>query len=52
MGFTKNRIGEIHGHWVVISYDKERSEATKKNYWICECDCGCGTKKSLRGDSL
>lgn len=33
-------------------YDIERSAQTKKTYWICECDCGCGTIKSIRADAL
>ena len=52
MGVIKNRVGETHGHWIVIAHDDEQSTATKKQYWICECDCGCGTRKSIRGDSL
>ena len=23
-----------------------------KTYWLCECDCGCGTTKSIRTDAL
>ena len=40
---VRDRIGEIHGHWKVISYDNEKTQETKKHYWVCECDCGCGT---------
>lgn len=49
---VRDRIGEIYGHWKVISYDIEKTQETKKHYWVCECDCGCGTQKSIRGDYL
>lgn len=46
---VKNRIGEQYGHWKVIDQDLSQ---TDRVYWICECDCGCGTQKSIRSDSL
>lgn len=52
MGAIKNRIGEHYGHWTVIAHDDERTKETKKQYWLCECDCGCGTQKSIRTDAL
>ncbi len=52
MANIKNRIGMHYGHWVVIAQDIEKSNATGKTYWLCECDCGCGTKKSIRTDAL
>lgn len=42
----KDRIGERHGLWVVLSLDIERTEIDKikgkrrRRYWMCECDCG------------
>ena len=52
MGNIKNRVGETYGHWIVIAHDDEQTALTKKHYWLCECDCGCGTRKSIRGDAL
>lgn len=48
----KNRVGQQYGHWIVREIDVEKTNATNKTYWICECDCGCGTKKSIRTDAL
>lgn len=52
MRIVKNRVGESYGHWKVIQQDIEKTKISNKIYWICECDCGCGTKKSIRGDAL
>ena len=52
MAKIKNRVGEQYGHWIVRSFDAEKSNASGKTYWICECDCGCGTTKSIRTDTL
>ena len=49
---VRNRIGEQYGHWKVISYDPIKSQEYNKHYWICECDCGCGTQQSIRGDYM
>ena len=49
---VRDRVGEQHGHWKVIAYDPIKSKEYQKNYWICECDCGCGTQQSIRGDYL
>lgn len=52
MARIKNRIGETYGHWIVKSLDEEKTRQTGKTHWICECDCGCGTLKSIRTDAL
>ena len=52
MAKIKNRIGEKYGHWIVREADKEKTLSLGKTYWICECDCGCGTTKSIRTDAL
>ena len=52
MGKIKNRVGEVYGHWIVKEQDIEKSLETKKVHWICECDCGCGTQKTIRADAL
>lgn len=52
MAKIKDRTGEIYGHWIVKEQDIEKSLQTKKIHWICECDCGCGTIKSIRADAL
>ena len=52
MAKIKNRIGEKYGHWIVREADKEKTLSSGKTYWICECDCGCGTTKSIRTDAL
>lgn len=49
---VRDRVGEQHGHWKVIAYDPIKSKEYQKNYWICECDCGCGTQQSIRGDYM
>lgn len=43
MAKMKDRTGLHYGHWIVKEYDKQKSQETGYNYWICECDCGCGT---------
>ena len=48
----KNKVGMSYGHWIVKKQDLEKSKETGKIYWICECDCGCGTTKSIRSDAL
>lgn len=40
--------GRRYGRLTVLEIDKERT--SRKTYWICQC--GCGNKKSIRGDSL
>lgn len=52
MGYTKDKTGKQYGHWIVKQYDELKSRESNKNYWICECDCGCGTTKSIRTDVL
>ena len=52
MATIKNRIGMHYGHWIVKAQDIEKTQQTGKTYWICECDCGCGTQKSIRTDAL
>lgn len=47
-----NRVGQSFGHWVVKELDIERTQKEGKIYWLCECDCGCGTTKSIRADAL
>ena len=44
---TNQRFGKL----TVISYDKEKSDAKGKSYWVCQCDCG-SDPISIRGDSL
>ena len=48
----KDRTGETYGHWIVKEQDFDLTVQKGKIYWLCECDCGCGTTKSIRGDSL
>ena len=48
----KNRIGEKYGHWTIIAKDETMTQQTGRQYWLCECDCGCGTQKSIRLDAL
>lgn len=52
MKYKVNRVGQKYGHWVVKSFDEETSQQKGKIYWLCECDCGCGTTKSIRTDAL
>lgn len=52
MGQILDRTNLSYGHWKVIKKDPIKTKETGRQYWICECDCGCGTTKSLRGDSL
>lgn len=33
-----------------MELDTEKTEKTRRSYWICKCDCG--NLKSVRGDSL
>lgn len=47
-----DKTGFHYGHWVVKGQDLEASEKLNKIMWICECDCGCGTTKSLTPASL
>lgn len=47
-----NRVGQSFGHWIVKQLDEERTQKKGKIYWLCECDCGCGTTKSIRADAL
>ncbi len=47
-----NKIGKSYGHWIVKEQDIKKSSETGKVYWLCECDCGCGTTKSIRTDAL
>ena len=42
--------GDIYGNWKVIEIDTERCINEGRIFWICECQCGCGTKKSFRAD--
>lgn len=48
----KDRTGMKYGHWIVIGLDEEKTANSNRPYWICKCDCGCGTQKSLRADAL
>ena len=48
----KNKIGESYGHWIVKQQDIEESAKQQRVVWLCECDCGCGTTKSIRTDAL
>lgn len=32
--------GKQFNHLRVLYKDKEKSQQTKKSYWVCECDCG------------
>lgn len=48
----KDRKGEKYGHWIVKEQDFNLTAEKRKIYWICECDCGCGTTKSIRSDAL
>ena len=43
-------VGQQFGKLTVIAKDEERSQQTKKTYWICQCECG--NTKSVRGTSL
>lgn len=47
-----NKIGQHYGHWVVKAQDLEESQKIGRVVWLCECDCGCGTTKSIRTDAL
>ena len=48
----KNKIGEHYGHWIVKEQDIKESIEQQRVVWLCECDCGCGTTKSIRTDAL
>lgn len=48
----KNKIGEHYGHWIVKKQNIEESAKQQRVVWLCECDCGCGTTKSIRTDAL
>jgi len=58
MGHTKScgcinsndLTGRKFGKLQVIKRDVERTKETKRQYYICECDCG--TINSVRGDAL
>lgn len=47
-----NIINNHYGHWIVKELDAERTNATGRTYWFCQCDCGCGLIKSIRADEL
>lgn len=47
-----DKTGNHYGHWVVKGQDLEKSAETQRVVWLCECDCGCGTTKSIRTDAL
>lgn len=47
-----DKRGQHYGHWVVIEQDIEKSQDTQRVVWKCQCDCGCGTIKSIRTDAL
>lgn len=42
--------GKQFNHLRVLYKDKEKSQQTKKSYWVCECDCG--TIKSIYAHNL
>lgn len=48
----KDLTNQLFGHWQVTEQDIEKSQETQKIYWKCQCDCGCGTTKSIRTDAL
>ena len=48
----KDKSGMSYGHWIVKEQDIKASQESGKVYWLCECDCGCGTVKSIRTDAL
>lgn len=37
---------------MVKQLDIELTDSTGKVYWVCECDCGCGTIKSIQSNIL
>lgn len=47
-----NLVNKKFGHWIVKEQDIEMSKKIKRVCWRCECDCGCGTEKTLRTDAL
>lgn len=47
-----DRTGQHYGHWIALEQDKIKSKETGRTYWICECDCGCGLRKSISTSNL
>lgn len=41
-------VGQRFGKWTVL--ERDTNHPAKKSYWICICDCG--TRKSVKGESL
>ena len=49
MSHTIKKLSQMNGRvYVFLHISAEK----RKIYWICECDCGCGTTKSIRSDAL
>lgn len=52
INIMENLVGQKFNHWTVLKFDEERSASSRKNFWICECDCENHTIKSVRSDNL
>lgn len=52
MSKLKDLSGKIFGKLKVLYLDKEKTQKTKKIYYICQCSCENKTIKSVRQDAL
>ena len=48
----ENLIGQKFNHLTVIELDEEKTNQTKRTYWICECDCADHTRLSVLASNL
>ena len=48
----ENLIGQKFGHLTVIKLDEEKTKASKRTHWICECDCEDHTQLSVLASNL
>jgi hypothetical protein len=51
MGALIDIVGMRFGHWTVLARHPERNR-TGAVYWLCRCDCDCGTERIVRGAAL
>ncbi len=46
----KDKTGYKYGKLTILRLDEERTKATGRTYWWCQCECG--REKSIRDDGL
>lgn len=53
MSKARDLTGQRFNNWLVIEKDIIKSKASKRSYWICECQgCEEKTRKSILQDNL